>query len=313
MKPVALLLAFLLTLPIDACIWIKGTTKEGSSSRRSGFTPARRVKIQLQTSMATDLREEGKKTEESLRGSTSFDGRNDYAVALMYLGRADEAVALLQKLETEKPGDYSVAANLGTAYELSGQNELARKWIHEGLRRNPDSHFGTEWLHLAILDAKIQQQANPKYFDQHSVLNVDYRTLKTGALEMQIGDEKHRLHDLTEALRYQLVERLKFVKGKDPAVASLLFDYAAIEAGTATLESAISLLQLAAEYGYPATRIDPLIASYTQTIRISTWKSRAYSIAFLAALLAAIVYAVRRRLALKRENLALRATILYPN
>lgn len=92
-------------------------------------------------------------------------------------------------------------------------------------------------------------------------------------------------------------------------MASLLFDFAAIEAGTATLESAISLLQMAGEYGYPASRIDPLIASYTRTIRISTWKSRSYLIAFVGALIAAIIYAVRRRLILRREMLALRASI----
>ena len=304
MKTVALLLAFLLALPVSACLWIKGTTKEGNSTRH-GLTPARRIKSELKNSIATDLRAEGKRMEESLRGSTSFDDRNDYAVALMYLGRADEAVAILKQLESEKPGDYSIAANLGTAYELSGQNEEARHWIQEGIRRNPDSHFRTEWLHVAILDAKIQLQSNPNYFDQHSVLNIDYRTLETGAKVIQLGDEKHSLRDLTEALRYQLIERLKFVKGKDPAVASLLFDYAAIEAGTATLESAISLLQMAGEYGYPAGRIEPLIASYTRTIRISTWKSRAYIIAFVGSLIAAVIYAVRRRLILRRENLAL--------
>src|SRR5688572_26564188 len=306
MKTVALLLAFLLALPVSACLWIKGTTKEGTSTKTSRISPAHIINHELKTSIATDLREDGRKMEESLRGSTSFDDRNDYAVALMYLGRADEAVAILKTLESEKPGDYSIAANLGTAYELSGQNEEARKWIQEGIRRNPDSHFGTEWLHVAILDAKIQLQSDPNYFDHHSVLNIDYRALETGAKVIQLGTEEHRLHDLTDALRYQLIERLKFVKGKDPAVASLLFDYAAIEAGTATLESAISLLQLAGEYGYPAGRIDPLIASYTRTIRFSIWKSRAYIIAFIGALVGAIIYAVRRRLILRRENLALR-------
>jgi hypothetical protein len=34
------------------------------------------------------------------------------------------------------------------------------------------------------------------------------------------------VEEITRAIDYQLVERLKFVKGKDPSVASLLFDYA---------------------------------------------------------------------------------------
>ena len=75
------------------------------------------------------------------------------------------------------------------------------------------------------------------------------------------------MEGITTALDYQLVERLKFVKGKDPSVASLLFDYAALEAALNTLESAKSLLEMAAEYGYPSDRITPLLARYTWTIR----------------------------------------------
>jgi len=48
--------------------------------------------------------------------------------------------------------------DLGTAYELAGKNEPALRWIREGLRRNPNSHKGTEWLHVKILEAKIEQE-----------------------------------------------------------------------------------------------------------------------------------------------------------
>jgi hypothetical protein len=99
-----------------------------------------------------------------------------------------------------------------------------------------------------------------------------------------------------------LIERLKFVKGKDPAVASLLFDYAAIEAGTSTLESAVALLQMAAEYGYPAARIQPLIASYSRTIRISVWTPWLYICAGIFAFLALILYAIRRRWIIYRRS-----------
>lgn len=42
--------------------------------------------------------------EAELRGSTNFNDRSDYSVALMYLGRSQEAVQLLETLENEKPG-----------------------------------------------------------------------------------------------------------------------------------------------------------------------------------------------------------------
>ena len=63
--------------------------------------------------------------EQEFRDKPSFEDRNDYAVALMYLGHNQEAVALLEKLEAEQPGKYFVAANLGTACELSGKNAEA--------------------------------------------------------------------------------------------------------------------------------------------------------------------------------------------
>ncbi len=65
--------------------------------------------------------------------------------------------------------------------------------------------------------------------------------------------------EVGKAIEYQLHERLQFVKPPDPAVASLLFDYAAIEAATNTLESARGLLKMAEDYGYPANRVQAQI------------------------------------------------------
>jgi tetratricopeptide (TPR) repeat protein len=228
MKFGSLLLAFLLACPITACVWVKGTTKNATRTTVGGH-PLFHLKARLQRSIELDLRDEGGKMEEALRGKTGFDDRNDYSVALMFLGRASEAVVLLEQLELEKPGDYATAANLGTAYELAGRNQDAKRWIDEAIRRNPDSHDGTEWLHAEILNAKIQQDRDPLYFKNHSVLNIDYRALATGAETVQINGRQLTVKKLVEALEYQLTERLKFVKGGDPVVASLLFDLAALE------------------------------------------------------------------------------------
>ena len=201
--------------------------------------------------------------EASLRNSTNFNDRSDYSIALMYLGRSKEAVDLLQSLEKEQPGHYFVAANLGTAYELTGNNENAAHWIAEGIRRNPDSHEGTEWLHLKILEAKIAQQKDPDYFKKHSVLELTPQEMTD---ETPIGKEKISAEKLAEAIEHQLGERMQFVKPPDPAVASLLFDYAAIEAGTRTLESAKQMLRMAVNYGYPEDKVQPLIKLYDHRI-----------------------------------------------
>jgi tetratricopeptide (TPR) repeat protein len=201
--------------------------------------------------------------EAELRNSTNFNDRSDYSIALMYLGRSKEAVELLKTLEKEQPGHYFIAANLGTAYELSGDNEEAARWIAEDIRRNPESHEGTEWLHLKILEAKIAQEKDPDYFKKHSVL--DLRPESAGSA-ISIGEERLSPRQITKAIQHQLTERLQFVKPPDAAVASLLFDYAAIEAATGTLESAENILRMAVNYGYPPEQVQPLMAMYDRRI-----------------------------------------------
>ena len=58
-------------------------------------------------------------------------------------------------------------------------------------------------------------------------------------------------------------------------MASLLFDYAAIEAATKTLEPAKDLLRMAVEYGYPSDRVQPLLELYDQ--RIARGKTKQYA------------------------------------
>lgn len=209
----------------------------------------------LQDAIKKSLKEDGVEMEKELRSATNFNDRSDYAVALMFLGRSPEAVDLLNKLEQEQPGQFFIAANLGTAYELSGNNAEALKWINEGIRRNPKDHEGTEWLHAKILAAKIAQEKDPGYFERHSVLE-----LQPGKIGEQIVVAGNAMtpKELAIAIQYQLGERLQFIKTPDPAVASLLYDYAAIEAVITSMQSAQHILKMAANYGYPASKATAL-------------------------------------------------------
>lgn len=257
-----------------------GTTYHGD---RSPISPKSGV-MMLRYSLKKNLQPDGMKMEAELRGTTNFNDRSDYSVALMYLGRANEAVDLLEKLEKEKPGEYFIAANLGTAYELAGNNDQALRWIKEGIRRNPASHEGTEWLHVKILEAKVAQQADSHYFENHSVLNLRPETM---GQDLAVGGQRLPPKSVAEAIRYQLSERLKFVKPSDTAVASLLFDYAAIEAATGTLESAKRILQMAVEYGYPMQNVQPLMKLYDR--RIAWRKTKQYSSYAGVAMLGAVL------------------------
>src|SRR5690606_13087090 len=112
-------------------------TLEGEPvSHNDSLSLARRVAQALKQTPADKLRE----LEGSGRGAS--DEREREAVRKILSGQAREAISLLQKIEEDASGQYSTAANLGTAYELAGDNRNALKWINEGLRRNPESHHG---------------------------------------------------------------------------------------------------------------------------------------------------------------------------
>lgn len=141
----------------------------------------------------------------------SFADRNDYGAALLFAGRYTDAVEILVLLEKDHPGQYATAANLGTAYELVGEVTQALAWIKQGIVRNAGSHDGTEWLHVAILEAKENLQHDPKWLEKHSVLE---------------GNEERSRAVKEKALEYQLNERLYFIHENDPIMCDLFYQAA---------------------------------------------------------------------------------------
>lgn len=142
----------------------------------------------------------------------------DYAVALIHLGRYNDAIATLEAHEKAQPGLYETAANLGTAFELAGRVEDATVWIARGMERKADSHAGTEWLHLAILQAKLALRGDPAWLKTHSVLD-------SAAAKGRSAEE------IVHAIDYQLGERLNFVAPPDAIVCDLFSQAAARVAG----------------------------------------------------------------------------------
>ena len=158
------------------------------------------------------------------------------AVFKMLTGDHQKAIDILLH-EEAKENRYDIAANLGTAYELSGDNILALQWIKESMDRNASSHYGTEWLHVRILETKLRLNEDKDYLKHHHVLSPE---------EFSLGG-----HTIKKALLYQLKERMLFVKPKDKIVADLLYTYAVMHAEAGGfLEYSIEALDLAGRYGY---------------------------------------------------------------
>lgn len=144
-------------------------------------------------------------------GTATVEETTDYAAALVFMRRAEAAIPVLVALEHDHPGRYATAANLGTAYELTGDLPNALKWISEGIARDASSHEGTEWLHVAILEAKLRLQQDASWLAARSVLD----TVPARPAE-----------ETVHAIEHQLSERLRFVTPADPVVCDLFYQAA---------------------------------------------------------------------------------------
>lgn len=240
--PRIFLIAFLLLLQANACLWVDGTTIDGSRRQIEGRFPADKLKSSL-TASPEDRIAQFISTQHNEFAQQEADG-----VQEVLKGNYDRAIGMFEQTEADHPGRYSTAVNLGTAYELKGELELALKWIREGIRRNSESHLGTEWLHVEILKTRIKLKENPGYLRQNHVIKLPDSYSKTSSI--QIEDRQLTIAQIADSIHYQLQERMIFVKPPDPVVADLLFTFGEIEGRTNVVESGIKLFEMANDYGF---------------------------------------------------------------
>ncbi|WP_335954358.1 tetratricopeptide repeat protein [Acinetobacter guillouiae] len=163
--------------------------------------------------------------------SKSIEDLNDYGVLLIYAHQFDQAIQIFQRIEKSHPNLAKTAANLGTAYELAGQSEKAKYWIEQGIQRDPNIHQGSEWIHVKILDAKIQQQKDSTWIQNHDVLGLDFGQAVEPKAKVKTVQFQKQHYDLDKILLHsqtQMDQRLRFVK-RDPISAQIIFNMANIE------------------------------------------------------------------------------------
>ena len=186
---------------------------------------------------------------------------SDMGVLLVYTGQYVKAKQIFQEIEHTSPGLYQTAANLGTTYELLGQNDSALYWIKKAVEINPTSHHSSEWIHIKILQAKLKAKDNQKYLWEHSILSLDF-----GEDKIPVNKTNRDLHNLQKQLYAQLNERMYFIKPKDPIVAHLLFDLGNICALTTDVQNTLQVYQEAKHYGYTSELVDKRI-SYLEQVQ----------------------------------------------
>lgn len=198
---VACVVACLVTFPALACI---NTFKTRVMEARGTGDPALVARVTAEA-------------EQEWRKAPTLENTNDLAVAWVLAGRANDGIQLLRDLEKREPGSAIVAANLGTALELSGNDQEALQWIRESVRRDPKEHEGSEWVHVKILEAKLALSRDRNWLRTHSVVGWrEGQQLLADARGLVRSPE-----DLIAPIKYQLRERTQFVNPPDAIVGDL--------------------------------------------------------------------------------------------
>lgn len=150
----------------------------------------------------------------------SHKALSDKSVALIKLGKVKEAQQLLLKLYKEDPTEYNFVANLGTSYELTNQLDSALFLIKKALTINQNSHRGSEWFHVKVLEAKQKMISDPNWLKHNKVLNIQFPELKQDSI-VETDTITKIIHDIG----YQLAERIPFSPVKDLLLSNIFNEY----------------------------------------------------------------------------------------
>lgn len=167
---------------------------------------------------------------------------SDKGLVLILQKKYNEALELYLNIEKTHPNRYSTASNIGTIYELIGENEKALEWINKSIKINSKSHNESEWLHSKILEAKIKGE---NFYTSEFILGVNF-----GNEEMPITDlNKSEIDKLYKSIFYQLNERISFIKPKEKIIAMLLFELGNLSMIKNEYKIANDLYKKSMEYG----------------------------------------------------------------
>lgn len=170
-----------------------------------------------------------------------YKGLLDYASIELRIGDSRKAIEMLEKLYAQYPNEYNIVANLGTAYEVTGNHEQALELLRKAVAINPRSHHGSEWIHVRILEQKV----STKQYDK--IINLGIKDFSKWII-----DKNYVFPQPADSLKiqiaYQLHERIAFVAPPDDIVGQLVLDFADIVAKTESYDAAIPFYEYAGHY-----------------------------------------------------------------
>lgn len=221
---------------------------------------------------------------------------SDWSLIELKIGDRKNAVKVLDSLYQLYPNEYNIVANLGTGYELIGDNENALKFIQKAVEINPESHYESEWIHVAILKQKLKKQPN-----YSSILNLHFEDLATIHKTLN-EEEKIKLEKLSRALYYQLNERISFIAPEDKCIGQLLYDIAELVSILNSLDHAKLVYELSLTYDPSLSKkINNRITEINYKIYWSRVKDSVPQIVIF--IFCIVIFILLKKLVLKYENI----------
>jgi tetratricopeptide (TPR) repeat protein len=211
----------------------------------------------------------------------SFRERSDYAVAHLKIGDRARALKILQDLYRLHPTEYNIVANLGTAYELNGDKAQALEYLKKAVAINPLSHYGSEWIHIRILEEELATAPHYK-----KIIN-----LNTGNFQDWLTDRTYTFPRPADSLKlqiaYQLHERISFIAPPNKVIGQLVTDFGDIVAKTDSLGAALEFYQYALRYDSTLkdsidVRINGVKTSQKEVRNAFRWATVVWAIPLLA-------------------------------
>ena len=72
------------------------------------------------------------------------------------------------------------------------------------MKRDPKIHGGSEWIHLKIIDAEIQQKTNSKWIEENNVLGLDFGKQAVPVAHVTTIKFNQKNYDLTTILAHSI-------------------------------------------------------------------------------------------------------------
>jgi tetratricopeptide (TPR) repeat protein len=95
----------------------------------------------------------------------SADELADQGALLVRLGETGKAVDLLRSAQRSYPNRFKIAANLGTAYQLTGELDQAAAALREAVRLAPGKYQDAEKAHLRLVELRRKQAKDSQNLD----------------------------------------------------------------------------------------------------------------------------------------------------